>query len=190
MKENSSKTNKGYSFVETVIVIGIIIILAAMAVATVSIINSARTKDAAVSFGEEISTLKLKCMNMVPSDPAYDTYAISISKSADGKFSCELVEYDKSSHAVNPVSGEKINFTASAKVGFTGHAYQLGQGDKNGNVDFNDGAIIVCFNKNGSCISGYSDDIDLGEGFAFYKGDSDNPIARVYISRNGSVVIK
>ena len=196
MKENSIKTNKGYSFVEAVIVIGIIIILGAMAIATVSIIHKARTKDAAVSFGEEISTLKLKCMNMTPSS-GYDTYALSLYKDSAGKYNCCLVEYNKTTDTVHYIDEENIKFTSSANisidVGATGSVFKEGasNGYLSGSVSVGDkdnDEILIWFNKNGSCASGYSDDSSLG--FYFYRGNDDNPTARIYISQNGGVVIK
>ena len=125
MKNSQYRTNKGYSFVETVIVIAIIIVLSAMAVATVSIINKARTKDAAVSFGEVISTLKLKCMNMTPSS-GYDTYAISLYKDSDGKYNCCLVEYNKTTSVINYIDEENIKFTSSATVKFVAEDRKYG----------------------------------------------------------------
>ena len=194
MMENSVKTNKGYSFVETVIVIGIIIILGAMAVATVSIINKARTKDAAVSFGEEISTLKLKCMNMTPSS-GYDTYALSLYKDSAGKYNCCLVEYNKTTDTIHYIDEENIKFTSSADIRFdagpSGKVYKEGSGYIFGSVSIGEkdnDELLIWFNKNGSCASGYSDDSSLG--FYFYRGNDDNPTARIYISQNGGVVIK
>ena len=194
MKNSQHRTNKGYSFVETVIVIAIIIVLSAMAVATVSIINKARTKDAAVSFGEEISTLKLKCMNMTPSS-GYDTYAISLYKDSDGKYNCCLVEYNKATDTIHYIDEENITFTSSANISFdagpSGLVYKEGSGYIFGTVSVgekNNDEVLIWFNKNGSCASGYSDDNSLG--FYFYRGNDDNPTARVFISQNGGVVIK
>lgn len=194
MKRNSVTSNKGYSFVETVIVIAIIIVLSAMALATVTIINSARTKDAAVSFGEEISTLKLKCMNMTPSS-GYDTYAISLYKDSDGKFNCCLVEYNFTTSVINYISDENIKFTSSARVeldvGSSGSVYKNGTGYTSGTVSVGNqhgGEVLIWFNKNGTCKSGYSD--SSGQGFVFYRGNDTNPTAKVLIKQNGGVVIK
>ena len=48
MKKNSYNQNKAYSLVEMIIVIAIIGVISVMAMVTVSIIRSARAKDAAM----------------------------------------------------------------------------------------------------------------------------------------------
>ena len=77
--------NKGYSLVELVIVIAIIAILAAMALVSVTIIHSARAKDAAIQLDSLIAETITKSKNMDPNliDPEghpYNGYAIAISK--------------------------------------------------------------------------------------------------------------
>ena len=55
-KDNKEK-NKGYSLIELVIVIAIIALLTGLSFVTVSLLGSARAKEAAVDFDSQISDL-------------------------------------------------------------------------------------------------------------------------------------
>lgn len=95
------KNSKGYSFVELIIVIAIIIVLSVMALVSMTIISSAKAKDAAIKVGEEISVLKQRCMNMTPDDidtsgkpkGNYDKFAIAIYLTSDDKIASCLVKH-------------------------------------------------------------------------------------------------
>ncbi len=93
--------NKGYSLVELVIVIAIIAILAAMALVSVTIIHSARAKDAAIQLDSLIAEAITKSKNMDPNatDPngnKYDGYAIAVYKNnAKDKFIIAPVYYSE-----------------------------------------------------------------------------------------------
>ena len=50
-------SNKGYSLVEMIITIGIILVVSAMAMVTISTLNSARAKNASVQFDAEITQM-------------------------------------------------------------------------------------------------------------------------------------
>lgn len=101
MKKSTSKNNTGYSLVELVIVLAIIVILAAMALVSVTIIHSARAKDSALKLDAEIAECITKCKNMKPNvdDPngnPYDGYAIAIYKNnAKDKFIVAPVYYSE-----------------------------------------------------------------------------------------------
>ena len=72
------KNDKGYSLVELIIVIAIIVALAASALLSITMIHSARAKDAAVKLGSEVNSLKTRCMNMTPDNTVYDFYALAV----------------------------------------------------------------------------------------------------------------
>lgn len=59
------KDNKGYSLVEMIIVIAMIAILSTMAVISMSIVRSAKAREAAMNFDSEIAELSTKSKNMV-----------------------------------------------------------------------------------------------------------------------------
>lgn len=89
MKKTISKNNRGYSLIELVIVIAIVAILATMALVSVTIIHSARAKDAALQFDSMISECISMNKNMKPNvkvDPTdpnsdlYDGFAIAVYK--------------------------------------------------------------------------------------------------------------
>lgn len=64
MKRRLGKNNSGMTLVEMIIVLAIIVIASTMSMVTVTIIHSARCKDAALTVDQEIGTLQTQCQNM------------------------------------------------------------------------------------------------------------------------------
>ena len=200
MVREHSRNDKGYSLVELIIVIAIIVALAASALLSVTMIHSARAKDSAVKLGSEVNSLKTRCMNMTPDDPMYDYYALAV-YTEDNKAHIQLVMHRKSAPGsgfafqFDPVPDEEpINLSGSVKVTFAGRLirnyandstpellsseYTPGPLDGTGAVT----PVIIAFDKKGYCYSG------SGE-FYFYKING-NRVSRVEIRPNGSINVR
>jgi prepilin-type N-terminal cleavage/methylation domain-containing protein len=104
-KRRFMKENKGYSLVEMIIVIAIIAIMAGGSMVTVTLINSAKAKEAGVTLDSEVAALVAQSKSQVPNlGTAYDVngdgakddldekaskklnFAIAVYKNTDGKY--------------------------------------------------------------------------------------------------------
>lgn len=99
--------NKGYSLVEMIIVLAIVIILAGLSLVSMTLVNTARAKDASNKFGSEVSNIRKKAIEMKPgktdNDPYYDPakaadyrYGLVLHED-DGKFQTDQVIVEKKS---------------------------------------------------------------------------------------------
>lgn len=203
----SIRNHKGYSFVEMIIVIAIIIVLSAMALVSLTIINSARAKDAAINTGEEINTLKQKCMNMTPDDldadgkPVgnYDGWALAMYRTSDDKVAICLTKHVSASAPDTNLASVlntyvPVEYNATSTYGTVNTDDDLENSENNivfsKRVDVLDPSgnsitttpIYISFGKRGNCISG------SGE-YHFHKANG-NQVARVKVNDDGSVLIK
>lgn len=196
--------NKGYSLVETIIVIAIIGIVSVMAMASVSMIRSAKCKDAAVVFDSEISELIAKAKSMNDSS---GMYAIRIWKDGENYYIQRgkvdkigpILKFKISADNENDYKGKavskyvRISFTAensgglsypddwNASLDATWTASTMIKCD--GSIGtFNDGdelsGVVVAVTKSGDVISGNG-------AFCFFKKNG-SQVARVYVRKNGS----
>ncbi len=197
--------NKGYSFVEMVIVIAIIGIVSVMAIASISMIHSAKCKDAAVVFDSEISELFAKAKSM--NDFEYGMYAIRVYK--DGKnFYIQkgrakkfgpIIKFKVDSENPNDYKGKKV--TGYARISYTaendsGLDYPV---DWSSSLDatwtatttiqcdgdmgsFHNGdsltGVVIAVTKSGDVISGNG-------AYCFFRKNG-SQVARVYVRKNGS----
>lgn len=184
------KNSKGYSFVELIIVIAIVIVLSVMALVSMRIISAAKAKDAAITVGEEISILKQRCMNMTPDDintstgkpeGNYDKYAIAIYRTSDDKIASCLVKHVDPSTTDSSLASVKGMYVP---IEFDGSSFTSTDfGDSDNNITFSS-RIDVKFTGDYKCntASGYSANItcteyrpDIQRGY--YTGNSnDNPV--------------
>jgi len=193
--------NKGYSLVETVIVLVIIMILSVISLVSVTIINTARAKQASTLFGDEVNVCRKRCMSMSPGeDPAHTgkktSYGLVLYY--EGKnFKIAQVECynDGGYQYVYSGSNVKVNdsseMSSRVDVKFTGYYKSFKDLSDNGNstrTDFvpgslnNPNAVCIMFDKHGNCTSGYGK-------YEFFK-DNGNKVATVTVRQNGSVEIK
>ena len=193
MKERLCKNNKGYSLVELIIVIAIILLMATGALLSYTVVHSARAKEGAVKLGSEINELKTRCMNMTPEDSDYDYYALAVYNDSKSVTHIGLVMHKKSSGAYDYVPDEEDSLSSSVRVKFIGSYLQGGTGSslttsasevtpgsKGGTGD--DSPIYICFDKRGNCYSGYGD-------FKFYKKNG-NQVSRVNLKQNGGIDVR
>ena len=120
-------SNKGYSLVEMVITIGIILVVSAMAMVTISTLNSARAKNASVQLDSEITQMVTRAKGQTFT---HDTKSLDLNGGLGYKFSSStMISYTDDS--VEP-------------------SYKWGVAPST-DLD-NDGKILV-YNKQGCCIN-------------------------------------
>ena len=96
------KKNKGYSLVEMIIVLAIVVILAGLALVSLTLVNTARAKDASNKFSSEVNQVRKKAIEMKPakgSDPYFDEtkdyrYGLVLYLD-DGKYQTDQVVVEK-----------------------------------------------------------------------------------------------
>lgn len=186
-KKRRFGNNEGYSLVELIIVMAIIIVLSGVAFATITIMHSAKAKEAATTFESELSELANKskgqmCVVAGKQEPDYK-YCIMIYKHSDGKYYIKKGYYIgggadmtlSSSYmfvdAENAGSGKGICLSAYVYVKYKSLT------DASENTVDGDGVYIV-YNRQGTCISGAGD-------YGFYKKNG-SFITNVTLNKNGS----
>jgi len=197
--------NKGYSLVETIIVIAIIGVVSAMAMVSVTMIHSAKCKDAAVVFDSEVSELIAQAKSMNDSSKMY---ALRVWKDGANyyiqrgtlKKDAGVLKFTIDSNNANDFRGKavskyvRISYTAESGSGLT---YPEDWNDTfdttwttatsivcDGDVGslFHDGdaltGVFIQVTKSGDVISGNG-------AFCFFKKNG-TQVARVYVRKNGS----
>jgi len=183
------KNNKAYSLVEMLIVIAIIGIAAGVSLLSVTIINSARAKEASVVFDAEVANVITKCKNMSPDNDPNKCYALVMYTENNNVKVCQAV-YDKSSKSYTYNVDSLVNLSSRVSVVFDGSSVKAGTTDEmvsdysGGSAvkEKGDEAVFIRFDKKGRCLSGYGT-------YKFYKKNG-NQIASVTIRQNGSHVSK
>ena len=194
------RKNKGYSLVEMIIVLAIIAIVAGMSLISITLIHSARAKEAATTVDSEIATLITKSKNM-QCDRAGCQYAARIYKDEEsgtyyyqkGYFNPSVGSYGKYIFTGTDSAGEGKGTSLSPYVviKFTGSQYLVGEDGTVSAVkkeyvdkdvfdeDMNSKqGLYIRFSKDGICEDGVGD-------IGFYKRNG-NDIAHQIIRRNGS----
>jgi prepilin-type N-terminal cleavage/methylation domain-containing protein len=176
MKKNSYNQNKAYSLVEMIIVIAIIGVISVMAMVTVSIIRSARAKDAAIRFDNEIGTLisKAKYIKANPSDPTKDMfYAVKLESTGSKYYMIYGYALKDGSDFEADPNERKISLSPYCEVRYSPEE-SSGYGTE---VDAN--GVVIVYNKSGLCLHG------AGK-YAFYKSKTDDVMANDFVRKNGS----
>lgn len=202
MKKRRMKklNNKGYSLVELIIVIAIIVVLTGAALITLTVMHSAKAKEAAITFDSEISELINKSKNKA-CDPNGDG-VISEDPNLDGDLSDSELEYsfglrlhkvdekcyvqdvlvkdgvyvpnDAYEKANNPNDGKGLSLSIYVYVTYT---------DLSGNVitigDQDDETVLISYKRNGSCASGYGT-------YEFIRTSGGAQVASMTLNKNGS----
>lgn len=177
---------KGYTLVEMVIVICIIAILAVMSLVSVTIINSARAKNACIRIGSEINEVKTK--SKVMTTAGSDGYGLVVYKDGNNVINCCTALYDKSANTYTLVSDSNVVLSSTVDVKFTGTRKKYSDATTTETVndelvtDLSSDPLLITFNKKGNCLSGYGD-------ICFYKKNG-TQVARIHITSNGSVDVR
>ena len=211
------KKNKGYSLVEMIIVLAIVLILAGLALVSLTLVNTARAKDASNKFSSEVNQVRKKAIDMVPSkgnDPYFDEtkdyrYGLVLYVE-NGKYQTDQVVVEKNS------SGKYVYKDNASGTGIS-HAYPAYDTSGNPvreNVKYSSRVEVRFTGKNTSFLNGNSNDMDdekagatntekavcivfdrhgncvAGAGvYSFYKKNS-NRVARVIVRQNGSIEVR
>ena len=187
------KLNDGFSLVEMIIVIAIILVLSLL---SYTVIHSARAKDAAVKFGSEANAVKTMCMNMMPEDKNYDYFALAIYNDNNGTTHlCKVMHKVGTSNVYDYIDDDDVNLTSSVDVDFEGSSVKCNSsalavatsgkevpGEKSPSDSSAKSPFYICFDKRGNCYSGYGT-------YYFYKNNG-NQVARVKVMQNGSIDVR
>lgn len=180
------KNNKAYSLVEMLIVLAIIGIAATISLISITVINSARAKEASVVFDSEVANIITKSKNMTPDNDPNKCYALVMYNENNKIKVCQAV-YDKSTKSYTYDEDSLVTFSSRVSVSFDGSSFKAGTDPEELVADYSGGsavkdkgdeAVFIRFDKKGRCVSGYGT-------FKFYKKNG-NQIARVTIRQNGS----
>lgn len=186
--------NSGYTLVELIIVIAIIVILTTAAFITMSVMHTAKVKEAATTFDSEVTELVARCRNeQVYSDDNNNGVFDSGEEKPDYMYAIGFYEEDNALYlrkafatgnlnsftyngALNTSNGGLgIKITSYAKVTYT---------DFDGSYD--DVSVpnnhFIVFDKSGACVKNPGI-------YKFYKKNG-GLIATVTINKNGSHQIK
>lgn len=192
IKRKCRAHDEGFTLVELIICMAIIVILTGLATVTVTMIHSARAKEAAVTLESEISDLAIKsksqlCVVGGVTMPDY-MHCIKVYRDTDGKFYIQEGYYDSTAASVaagyisggselNVNNGKGVTMSSRVTIKYTddaGTTKNISDSDDADNVS----AVYIVYNKSGRCISGYGS-------FRFYKKNG-NFISAVTIQKNGS----
>lgn len=188
--------NKGYSLIELVIVIGIIVVMTGVATVTVTLINSARAKEAAVIFTSELSdaSTKAKSQMVVMEDasgikvkyPTY-SYCLKIYKEKNKTYIKKgYYNPDGTSEATkyifidaeNSNGGKGISLSSRIEIKYkdpdTGVEKKISDSAGTDSIT----KVYIVFDRNGRCLEGDGD-------YNFYKSNG-NLISTVRLKKNGS----
>ena len=184
--KNNCKNNKGFSLVEMIIVLAIIAVAAGMSLISITVIHSARAKEASIKFDSEVSSLITKCKNMSPNDGTNDQFALIFYNDSNGRPTIIPAKYNSSTNLYDYDVDDAVKLSPRANVKFQGTTYSAGS-SKSKVTAYNSetslqpltgNPVYVRFDKKGRCISGYGK-------YVFYKKNG-NKIASVTIRENGS----
>lgn len=156
------KKNDGYTLVEMMIVIAIIIALSGMAVISLTVLNSASAKDSAMNFDTDIATLAAKARSMdanfMYNSNVYEEFCIVLYKDSSGKNTFQAPGYydpDTDCYVVN--CNEKKKLSRRVELQLDGVTTNTGSGfDVDGaSVTEVNIVSIIRFNRRGECVLGY-----------------------------------
>ena len=191
MEQRHHRLNdKGYSLVEMIICIAIIAIMTGVAVVTVSLINSAKAREASVTFTSELSDMYTKSKNqmVVISDVKYPKYNHCLYLHSDGTRTYIKKGYynpagtDEATKYIytgvdTPNSGKGVSITSSVTI-----KYKDSAGVEKSITGTDSGTslkgVYIIYDRNGRCIE--------GSGLYTFCKDEDVVIAEVGLKKNGS----
>lgn len=200
MRIKKDKLNdKGYSLIELVIVIAIIALLTGISFVTVSMLGSARAREASIDFESQISQLaqtsKSKVIEFNGKDNAYANfcYCLKLYKQ-DNKYYVKKGYYNPDA----PSNGEQIieatdepsktkkyifvegeNANDDKGTGFSSKVLIKYEAPGDTEKEITDKGVYIVYNRSGRCI--------VGDGvYHFYKKSNGANIANVSVNKNGS----
>ncbi len=195
--KKSLKDNGGFSLTELIIVIAIILIMTLASFVSLTIMHSAKAKEAASSFENSLAeTISLSKNNGVDKnqnnviDADEEKYSIGLKvykigqkyylqkciceKSATGEYSDSgLGATDPYIKSLNESSGKGVCLSSYVDIKY----YDLDGNDASADT------YVIAFNRKGECVLGYGK-------YEFRKKSSGDKIVTVSVNKNGSYISK
>ena len=185
----SKADNKGYTLVELVIVIAIVAILAAMSTVSVTLIHSAKAKDATVSFDNQVATLITKSKN-VSTEQTDKVYAMRVYNSGgtiyiqDGYYDTANDKYEFSTTEKGKAISKRVDVKFTGTVDLpdasgspSGSLSTVNSESVKDDSRFPYG-VCIRYDKTGRCLAGYGE-------YSFHKANG-NKVGTVWVRKNGS----
>lgn len=203
------KNNKAYSFVEMIVVIGILLVVSAMSLLSFTIIKSARGQDAALVFDSTIAELITRSKNMnsvkernmrwsVDNSGPYDFetigYTLKIYWDDEDEVYClQFGDYyaDDKSGGKDPTTGgslisrRRMSYYGDFKPqSLTGDCViKFTPEGSTTSVEIDEShPIEIRYTKRGICVDGFGK-------YEFFRSDGTTHIADVIVRRNGSHIV-
>lgn len=188
-KRRFMKRNEGYSLTELIIVMAIIAILTGVAMVTVTIIHSAKAKEASSTLEDALSELEANakgkmCVVADVEQPDY-RFALAIYKDGNKYYVKKgyykgngLAKDDPTSYefvdSENVGSGKGTTFSTYVRV-----TYVDSSGTEHDITGIDDKPAFIIFDRQGMC--------DYGDGqYKFYRSNTNSNIGTVTLNKNGS----
>ncbi len=184
--KNLKNNNSGYTLVEMIIVLAIIAVLSMAAGISITLINSAKAKEASVTFDSEVATLITKSKNTVCT---YDADSDGIAEMHEDYVHCLRVYKDgdiyyvmrgyydvaNDTYIFNSTTDSNNNGKGKSLTSYVRVTYTSTGGTE---ADIDDSGVIIRYGRNGGCIEGDGT-------YNFYKRNG-NMVANVILRKNGS----
>lgn len=190
-KKLNKLDNKGYSLVELIIVIAIIAVFTGAAMITLTVMHSAKAKEASITFESEVSELINKSKgNSVDANldgviaEQDDGYSMGLRIHKVGQ-KCYIQKVLVKNKAYQPnTSFEKANNNNDGKGISLSSSVYVEYTDLTGSKIVIDGSneVVISFNRSGACVTGFGK-------YDFIKTDG-TKVAKTTINKNGSVQSK
>ena len=179
------KKNEGYTLIEMIIVISIIVVLSAMAYVSLSILSSARARDKAIEFDTDIATLQTKARNMDAefsfNSKTYNQFCIvffTLGAGTDIYQAPGYYDIADDDCVVDITQKKKLPRKISMEFqGTSPHAGVLSTTEPVG--DDCNAIAVIRFNKRGECMEGYGT-------YSFTQNKNGSTVAVTKIRQNGS----
>lgn len=190
-RESKVINDKGFSLVEMIIVIAIIAVLTGVATVTVTLINSAKAKDASIAFNSELTDLSTKSKSQIctkedgTTEPNF-LYCLMVYQKNNGKYYVKRGYYNTAAatgtdpyvfiDSENKNGGDGIGLSSRVEVRYTDTNGVEKKIASSGSDTIP--AVYIVFSRDGRILEGAGT-------FGFYKKNGNN-VADVAVRRNGS----
>ena len=188
-KRRFMKRNEGYSLIEMIIVMAIVAVLTGAAMVTVSIIHSAKAKEASSTLEDALSELEANakgkmCVVSGVQQPDY-RFALAIYKNGTkyyvkkGYYIGNGAAYDSEGSYVfvdseNVGGGKGTSLSSYVTVKYTDDT-----GAQRDVTGLTDQPVYIVFDRQGMCVHGDGT-------YDFYRNDSDSLVGTTVLNKNGS----
>lgn len=192
-KRRFMKDNKGYSLIEMIIVMAIIVVMTGAAMVTITILHNAKAREASVTLDSALSEMQQnakgrRCVVAGTEQPDYK-YALAVYASG-GKYYVKKGYYigngsdmtRESSYVFenseNANSGKGESFSAYVDV-----KYQDASGTIRDITGISEDPVYIIYDRQGMCISGDGK-------YLFYRNNKSTILNTVVLNKNGSHMTK